>query len=306
MSALLHYLKQNSLKIRVADLGAGMHWGNTTDGSYRRLYDEGVCFPILFEPLEEAAQRLRTFFGNKGEVIAEAVGDGNPWSFYETNVPAASGCFLPNCQLVNEFNWFDEPLRVIKTHRLKTRTLDQIFEHNPIDFLKMDIQGLEKVVIDTSPLTLSKLCVVQTEVDFQELYLGQPLFGEIHEALRKQGFMFHTFVSMQTGTLHPFRNRGPLEHHFHEQRFWPKHAICALGVFVRNDFRAFNGDRDSFLKSAVIMEEVYKSYDMAYLLLREMDRRYGGNIAAEYLQHVKTLPEANSNHWEILPDVRRT
>ncbi len=306
MSLLLNYARANKLNIRVADLGAGMHWGDTVDGSYRPLYDAGVCTPILFEPLRDSAAKLRDFFRGKVEVIDKAVGDGHDWNFYETNSPAASGCFLPNCQLVNELNWFDEPLQIIQTHRLKTVTLDEIFGNSPIDFLKMDIQGLEKIVIDSSPLTLSRLCVVHSEVDFLELYKGQPLFGDIVQSLAAQGFTFHTFVSLQTGTLHPFRNRSPIEHHFHKRKFWPKQAICALGVFVRTNFESFNGSSDDFIKAALIMDEVYQSYDMAYRLLKQRDIKYGGMLAAEYLQWVKSMPEANQNGWEILPDVPRT
>jgi len=56
--------------------------------------------------------------------------------------------------------------------------------------LKVDVQGFEMNVLLGGKRTLSKIDVIIIETSFVELYKGQPLFHEVHEFLRKQGFSY--------------------------------------------------------------------------------------------------------------------
>lgn len=286
MSFITKLIRERGWQVGVADLGAGMYWSNEVDASYRALFDQGLCKLYLFEPLEEHAEKLRRRFGDRAKVVASAVGDGSRINFFECNYPSASGCLLPNVQLVNEWQWFDEPLRVVKVSQLDTVTLDSVFVDDRIDFLKMDIQGAELMTIRSAPLTLSRMYVLQTESDFAEIYVNQPRFGELDAELRKQGFEFYTFSALGCYAYAPFRLSGPMQHRFHEQAFWPKQVTFSLSVYVRNNFACYDGGPEGIIKGAAVLHEVYKSYDMAYRLLKQHDRLYGGELSREYLASV--------------------
>jgi hypothetical protein len=61
-------------------------------------------------------------------------------------------------------------------------------EIDPQLLVKIDVQGYEADVIRGATRTLSMARYVLTEVSFDELYSGQPLFGAVHDLLRDAGF----------------------------------------------------------------------------------------------------------------------
>jgi len=61
---------------------------------------------------------------------------------------------------------------------------------NPPVLLKLDVQGYEAAVLRGAAKTLQRVDYLLTEVSFQELYAGQPLFDEIHALLTGQGFRY--------------------------------------------------------------------------------------------------------------------
>ena len=69
--------------------------------------------------------------------------------------------------------------------------LDQFvdsLETQQIDCIKLDTQGSELEILQSGPKTLSRCFAIQVEVEFQEIYKGQPLFAEVDSFLRSQGF----------------------------------------------------------------------------------------------------------------------
>jgi FkbM family methyltransferase len=67
--------------------------------------------------------------------------------------------------------------------------LDRMDLHPPV-LLKLDVQGYEAAVLRGAAQTLKQVDFLLTEVSFQELYAGQPLFDEIHALLAGQGFRY--------------------------------------------------------------------------------------------------------------------
>ena len=56
--------------------------------------------------------------------------------------------------------------------------------------LKLDVQGYELEVLRGGMRTLGRVDYILSEVSFQSLYEGQPLFGEVYEFLKSAGFAF--------------------------------------------------------------------------------------------------------------------
>lgn len=78
-----------------------------------------------------------------------------------------------------------------KTIEVPTITLDDWTQHNGInriDFLWLDLQGMELNVLKASPKILSTIRVIYTEVEFIEAYEGQYLYEDVKGWLEKQGF----------------------------------------------------------------------------------------------------------------------
>jgi len=56
--------------------------------------------------------------------------------------------------------------------------------------VKMDVQGFEDKVLAGAVQTLQRVKLIIIEMSFKELYIGQPLFGDIYRLLTEQGFAY--------------------------------------------------------------------------------------------------------------------
>ena len=138
--------------------------------------------------------------------------------------------FEPNEALADKFQNLGELLRVVGTRTLETRRLDDFAETTGADFLKIDVQGGELLVLQGAVERLRDVLVVHTEVEFLPLYKNQPLFADIDSLLRDQGFAFHTMIPFGR-TFKPMvvNNDGSA---------WVRQILWADAVYVR-DFMAF-------------------------------------------------------------------
>jgi FkbM family methyltransferase len=145
---------------------------------------------IGFEPLEARCQERLNKSSNKNSLslFPLFIGDGSQHTFYVNDPDTTSSLFPLNQELISQFVDLDG-LKTIRTEMASTTKLDvAIDQEEHVDFLKLDIQGAELMVLQHSLKTLSKTLVVHSEVSFFEIYKGQPLFSEIEQYMRSQGF----------------------------------------------------------------------------------------------------------------------
>jgi hypothetical protein len=77
--------------------------------------------------------------------------------------------------------------------KIKMERLDDIavtMEIMPDMLIKIDVQGYEDKVIQGGIQTVSKAKLVVAEINFEELYTGQPFFNDIYCIMRGLGFCF--------------------------------------------------------------------------------------------------------------------
>lgn len=88
-----------------------------------------------------------------------------------------------------------------------TVRLDDIMRPNgyDVDFLKVDVQGAELLVLQGAAETLESVVVVDVEVHFQPLYVDMPLFADIDRFLRDRGFVFHRISDLTGRGMKPSR-----------------------------------------------------------------------------------------------------
>lgn len=65
-----------------------------------------------------------------------------------------------------------------------------------IDFLKIDTQGSGLAVLEGAEAALEATAVVEVEVEFNPIYLGQPLFSEVDTFLREHGFVLWRMANL--------------------------------------------------------------------------------------------------------------
>lgn len=125
--------------------------------------------------------------------------------------------------------------------------------------------------------------MVQVEVEFLELYEGQPLFADVDSYLRGQGFVFHTFWGISSRCFKPMVlgddvNRGA------NQFLWSD------AVYVRDWSKLAPMPADKLLKYATLMHGVFSSPDLCHFLLEHLDSRSGTACARAYMEKLMSLP----------------
>ncbi len=172
--------------ITVADIGArgGVedHWSRF--GAHIRAYG--------FEPDEAECERLNRSDGQIAEYIPIAVGSTTgDRRFYVTRDPLCSSLFPPIERLASERPRLAE-MRVDRITTVHTQTIDNwVRKHGVgrLDHLKLDAQGAELAILEGSARSLGAVRSIKLEVQFNRLYEGAPLFGQIDLFLRERGFV---------------------------------------------------------------------------------------------------------------------
>ena len=264
-------------RIKIIDVGAA---DATDPPAYAGLTDALPCNVVGFEPGAAECERLNALNRPGHLYLPYAIGDGSQRTFYECSLPQCSSLFEPNEALADKFQYLAEPLRVVGTRTLETRRLDDFAETTGVDFLKIDVQGGELLVLQGAVERLRDVLVVHTEVEFLPLYKKQPLFADIDSLLRAQGFVFHTMI--------PFgRTFKPMVVN-NDDSAWVRQILWADAVYVR-DFMAFAElAPKSLLKLAAILHENYKSFDMAAFALEAYDRQTGSVLQRTYLERLSS------------------
>lgn len=240
---------------------------------------EGCAEVIGFEPLQEECAYFNAQahdLGGRVRCLPVALGDGNEHTLHITNFPMTSSLFPPARDTVDLFPHLGELMEVERMEKLRTCRLDDLEEVRPVDFLKLDVQGAELMVLRHATATLADVAVVQCEVEFLELYEGQPLMGEVDAFLRSQGFTFLRFSSLQGRPFKPLQLEGnstsPLS-----QMLWGD------AVYVRDFRKRSHWTLRQLRAAAFLLHELYKAFDLVTLLLGELDLREQSDLRSTYL-----------------------
>jgi FkbM family methyltransferase len=260
--------------LKIVDVGA-MSLGEESD-AYSPLANAVHCEVIGFEPVAKECEKLIAMNIPGRTYLPYFVGDGTVRKFYECNASMTSSLFEPNTPLLDKFQRLETVTRVVNVSDVETRRLDDIPETVDTDFLKLDVQGGELLVLKGAEARLKDVLVIHTEVEFVPLYKDQPLFADIDSFLRARGFAFHKMNGFAGRTFKPMlisnRPSGTMS-----QTLWGD------AVYVR-DFMAFDTlTPEALLKIATICHENYKSYDLAAVALEAYDRKMGTELQKNYL-----------------------
>jgi len=116
-------------------------------------------------------------------------------TLYITQKGECSSLYEPNLEVVRQHSKAAEKrFTPISTKQVQVRRMDNILPADLIiDYLKIDTQGSELDVLKGAGDLLYNVRTVECEVEFVELYKGQPLFEDIKEYLNQYGLVFDRY-----------------------------------------------------------------------------------------------------------------
>ena len=269
--------------LTVVDVGARSF--QNLDAAYAALLDSPYVRVVGFEPDEAECERLNAAGDDRFAYHPLFVGDGRPATFHETNDPMTGSLYEPNTDLLRRFQNMDERTRPLAAHEVETVRLDDIEGLPDVDLLKIDVQGSELRVFENAPRVLSEASVVHTEVEFLELYKGQPLFADVDAHLRAAGFQFHTFHELGGRCFKPLLRDGNPNLAIN-QRLW------ADAVYVRDFMQLDRLPPEKLIKLAVILNDVYQSFDLCLVVLEAAGRQSGAALTDDYLKRLQQAKPA--------------
>lgn len=262
-------------RIKIIDVGA-MSLGDDKD-PYAGLMKSLPCEVIGFEPVARECERLNLKARPGCVYLPYAVGDGTAQVFHECNLPMTSSLLEPNDEFLAMFHELREITRVVATSSVRTVRLDDVAEARGADYLKLDVQGGELMVLQGAIATLRDILVLHTEVEFAPVYKGQPLFADLDAFLRGQGFVLHKISGTKGAT---FKVPGVDV----ELTGTVNQMIWGEAVYVRDFMKLAGLPAAALLKLAVILHENYGSFDLAGVVLDAYDRKAGTDLTDRYIQ----------------------
>lgn len=267
-------LIQPESRITILDVGASM----TEDPPYAHLIRSGLARLVGFEPDREQCEKLRNHYGKPHDFFPYFAGDGKPAVFWETNWFATGALFRPNTPLLEKFQNLAEHVTPVARHDVETKRLDDIPEIGAVDYIKIDVQGSELKVFQGGERLLDNVLMIHTEVEFIELYEGQPLFADVDTYLRGRNFMFGKFTQIAVRCLKPMAINQDLNQ--------GTHMLWSDALYLKNwlDLSVFSSDR--LIKYAILAHDMYEYIDLTYYLLKHLDERKGTGYAREYYRRL--------------------
>lgn len=273
----LSRLISTDIDVKVVDIGA-----NPIDGTppYLPMLQAGHAEVVGFEPNPAALAKLNEAKGPRETYLPHAVGDGRQHTLNICAAPGMTSLLTPNPEVLNLFHGFPTWGNVIATETVDTVRLADVREAQNVDYIKMDIQGAELMVLKNAGSCLANAVVIHLEVEFLPLYKDQPLFGDVETFLRSQGFMFHRFCPIVSRVVQPLTVGGDIYAGLSQ-------SVWADALFIRDITKLNQLSDGMLLKSAAILNDCYQSIDIVMHMLGVIDRRRQSNLAQTYLDGLR-------------------
>lgn len=245
------------------------------------LLNNTNTFIYGFEPNEDEYLKLKQT--EKKIFFNTALGDGSIKDFIFFNASGMNSFLKPNYDYLNLFHGFDEWAKIIKTKPLKTEKLDNINFKHKIDFFKIDTQGSESEIIEHGQKKISEALCIQVETSPTPIYQGEKSFSLISGQLEDLGFRLHMFNDIHTRPFKPviFSPNNP---------YSGSNNIFQLDcVFIKNTDILFKLENEQLSKIILILFYCFKSYDLVYILINELEKRTKKNLLQKYIKIVSDL-----------------
>ncbi|GBL09506.1 UDP-glucose:protein N-beta-glucosyltransferase [Microcystis aeruginosa Sj] len=197
---------------------------------------------------------------------------------YVTKEKMCSSLYEPNHSYVSRFpNFLPEFLTLDYVSEIETTTLDSFCASelvDSIDFLQVDVQGAELNIFQgAQQIIKNSTLAIQTEVEFAPIYKNQPLFADVDNHLRQQGFFLQGFKGLHciSKKSFPVEIKAGIPQYLSGQLLWSD-------AFYFQDLlsQPSSVSPEKLLKQACIADILYFP-DYALELLEYLTLNYGSN-----------------------------
>lgn len=266
-------------KMVLCDVGANP--ANTPD--YLPFQELGGCHVYGFEPGEKAFAKLQRLNPPNATYFNLAIGRPGKASFHAYPIGTLASTFRfhePSVRYLGKENWLKG---TAETHEIELVGLDEVEGLPPIDVLKMDLQGGELAVLETGREKLARAVAVIPEVRFYRMYEDEPLWAELDQELRAQGFVLHKLLFAKSLAL-PSSVSGQMGPAMRSQ------LLDGDAVYIRSLEAPDEVSTEELKQLALAADAIFQSFDLAAMCLDLLAAR--GAVA----------PETTRRYAALLPD----
>jgi FkbM family methyltransferase len=255
----------------IVDIGA-----NPIDSPppYKAMLANRLCRVIGFEPQPESLAALLARKNDLETYLPYVVGDGSSATLRICRASGMTSLLAPDPTALRHFPGFSEWGQVVREIAVTTRRLDDIVEIDVVDFIKIDVQGMELTILRNGGERLKGVVAIQAEVSFIKLYQGQPAFGEIDVELRGAGFVPHAFVAVNKRMIGPLVGDSPFAA--------LNQLLEADIVYVRDFMQPQRMSAEQLKHLSLVAHHCYGSIDLSANCLHHLAQR--GAVPADAVQ----------------------
>jgi FkbM family methyltransferase len=239
--------------------------------------------PVLdvdcFEPdARECALRQRDSPPNVHWYPIALAGTTGRRDFYVLNRATGSSLYPPNDEVILEYSGraYAGVRRVVQVDCMSLADFLTEYQRPMPSLMKLDTQGTELEILSSlTPGQLEGLLCIELEVEFLELYKGQPTFGDVHAFMQRNGFRL-----LDLRTHRSYRNANDESYHYLRKYLQTGAGSAALSaelvagdaLYVRESFLRNPPAAMDTLVSFLFLLRVYGFYDLAFWLVERAER----------------------------------
>jgi FkbM family methyltransferase len=164
----------------------GAHYGQ----EYKDYEKQGIENMMFFEPIQSNFTKLLEHLPIKNSILIYQLALGNEVGEKEMWVETAN--HGQSCSLLEPGTHLKQYPK-IKFPKKETVVIDRLdnipFDHEKFNMINIDVQGYELEVFKGATRTLENIDIIYSEVNFEEVYKGCCLVGDLDTFLGTYGFV---------------------------------------------------------------------------------------------------------------------